>query len=101
MNTCSRQGLHPGNTAQTALKDSRRGANFIAPETSKSRDVSQNARKIRVWVDAGNFPWDEDLMRMLANHAGLETLGGDVNETFRDEKIVVQRLCERISGTGH
>ena len=37
---------------------------------------------------AGNRPWDEGLMRMLANHAGLEMLGGNVNETFRDEKIL-------------
>ena len=41
-----------------------------------------------MWVGAGNRPWPEGLMRMLANHAGLEMFGGDVYETFRVEKIL-------------
>jgi hypothetical protein len=61
---------------------------LVTAEASKSGDASQNVRKIRVRVDSGNRAWDEGLMRMLANHAGLEMLGGDVNEIFRVEKIL-------------
>jgi len=89
MNTSARQGLHPGDAAQAALKDSSRGSvNLVTTEASKSGDVSKNVRKIRVRVDPGNRAWHEGLMRMLGNHAGLEMLGGAVNESFRVDKIL-------------
>jgi DNA-binding NarL/FixJ family response regulator len=89
MNTSARQGLHPGDAAQAALKDSSRGSvNLVTTEASKSGDVSKNVRKIRVRVDSGNRSWHEGLMRMLGNHAGLEMLGGAVSEIFRVDKIL-------------
>ena len=88
MNTSARQGLHPGDAAQAALKDSSRGSvNLVTTEASKSGDVSKNVRKIRVRVVSENRAWHEGFMRMLGNHAGLEMLDGDVNEIFRVEKI--------------
>jgi len=50
--------------------------------------MSQSLRKIRVLVASGNRAWHEGLTRMLANHAGLEMLDGDVNEIFRVETIL-------------
>jgi DNA-binding NarL/FixJ family response regulator len=90
MNTSARQGLQRGGAAQAAPKDSssRANANFTTTETLKSCETSQSVRKIRVRVDSGNGPWHDGLMRMLGNHAGLEMLGGDVNEISRVEKIL-------------
>jgi DNA-binding NarL/FixJ family response regulator len=89
MNTSARQGLQPRDAAQAALKDSSRGsAHSVTTEASKACDMSQSVRKIRVRVDSGNRAWHEGLMRMLANHAGLEMLNGDVNEIFCVEKIL-------------
>jgi DNA-binding NarL/FixJ family response regulator len=89
MNTSARQGLRPRDAAQLALKDSSRGSvKLVTTEASQSGDASQNVRKIRVRVDSGNRAWHEGLIRMLANHSGLEMLGGDVNEIFRVEKIL-------------
>jgi hypothetical protein len=72
----ARQGLQPRDAAQLALKDSSRGSvKLVRTEASKSGDASQNVRKIRVRVDSGNRAWQEGLIRMLANHSGLEMLG--------------------------
>jgi DNA-binding NarL/FixJ family response regulator len=89
MNTSARQGVHPGDTAQVALKDNSRGSvNSVTKEAaSRACDTSQSVRKIRVRVASGNRAWHEGLTRMLGNHAGLEMLGG-VNEIFRIEKIL-------------
>jgi len=88
MITSARQGLQPRDAALAAFKDSSRGSvNSVTTEASKSCDMSQSVRKIRVRVDSGNRAWHEGLMRMLAHHAGLEMLGG-VNEIFRVEKIL-------------
>jgi DNA-binding NarL/FixJ family response regulator len=90
MNTSARQGLHPGDTAQAAPKDSSRGSvsSVTTEVASRACDTSQSVRKIRVRVDSGNRAWHEGLMRMLGNHAGLEMLGGAVNEIFRVDKIL-------------
>jgi DNA-binding NarL/FixJ family response regulator len=90
MNTSTHQGLQRGGAAQAAPKDSsgRANANFTTTEVLKSCDTSQSVRKIRVRVDSGNGAWHDGLMRMLGSHAGLEMLGGDVNEIFRVEKIL-------------
>lgn len=89
MNTSARRGLHAGDAAQAAFKDSGKGSgNYITADTLKFCDMSQSLRKIRVRVDSGNRAWHEGLTRMLANHAGLEMLDGDANEIFRIEKIL-------------
>ena len=98
MITSARQGLQPGDAAQATLKDSTRGtvnsvtsvtfARSATVETSKSCDMSQSLRKIRVRVDSGNRLWHDGLTRMLGNHASVEMLGGGVNEIFRVEKIL-------------
>jgi DNA-binding NarL/FixJ family response regulator len=69
MITSARQGVQPANATAAGLKDN-------------------SVRKIRVRVDSGNREWHEELTRMLANHAGLEMLGDDVNGIFRVESIV-------------
>jgi DNA-binding NarL/FixJ family response regulator len=69
MITSARQGVQPANATAAGLKDN-------------------GVRKIRVRVDSGNREWHEELVRMLANHAGLEMLGDDANEIFRLERIV-------------
>jgi DNA-binding NarL/FixJ family response regulator len=90
MNSSARQGLQTGNAAPAALKDgsSKGNANFTTTEAPKSCGMSQSVRKIRVQVGSENGAWRETLLRMLANHAGLEMLVGDANEIFRVEKIL-------------
>jgi DNA-binding NarL/FixJ family response regulator len=84
----ARQGLQPRDATLSAFKDSNRGSvSSVITEAAKSCDTSQSVRKIRVRVDSGNRAWHEGLMRMLAQHAGLEMLGG-ANEIFRVEKIL-------------
>jgi DNA-binding NarL/FixJ family response regulator len=75
MNTSARQGVQPADAAAAVLKD------------SSKCDMAQSGRKIRVRVGSGTHAWDEDLMSMLSNHAGLEMLGGEANEIFRVERI--------------
>jgi hypothetical protein len=89
MNTSTRQGLQPRDATQATLKQSSTGSeNRVTTETSKSCDLSQSVRKIRVRVDSGNQALHELLMSMLTNHAGLEILAGDANEIFRVERIL-------------
>jgi len=89
MNASARQGLQPREAAQATVKQSSAGSeNRVTTETSKSCDMSQSVRKIRVWVDAGNRVLLELLMSMLANHAGLEALAGTANEIFGVERIL-------------
>ncbi len=89
MNTSTRQGLQPRDATQATLKQSSTGSeNRVTTETSKSCDLSQSVRKIRVRVDSGNHALHELLMSMLTNHAGLEMLAGDANEIFRVERIL-------------
>ena len=94
MTTSARQGLQPEDAAQATLKDSTRGtvnsvtsATSATVEASKSSDMSQSVRKIRVRVDSGNRLWHDGLTKMLGNHASVEMLGG-VNEIFCVEKIL-------------
>jgi hypothetical protein len=54
MNSSARQSLHPGETVQAALKDSRGSVNSVTTGTSKSCDMSPSLRKIRVRVASGN-----------------------------------------------
>jgi len=90
MNTSARQGLQSRDAAPGVLKDSssRASANFTTREALKSCDTSHSVRKIRVRVDSGNGAWRDGLIKMLGNRAGLQMLGGDVNEIFRVEKIL-------------
>jgi len=89
MNTSARRGLHAGDAAQEALKDSVKGSgNYITTDTLKSCDMSQSLRKIRVRVDSRNRAWHEGLTRMMANHAGLEILDSGADEIFSVEKIL-------------
>jgi two-component system, NarL family, response regulator DevR len=88
MNTSARQALPAREAAQAALKDSRGSVNSVVEEASRSCDMSQNLRKIRVRVDSGNRAWHDGLIKMLGNRAGLEMLSGGVNEIFRVEKVL-------------
>jgi hypothetical protein len=89
MNTSARQGLQQGEAAQAAFKDSSRvSMNSVTTDASESCDVSPVARRIRVRVVSENRLLHEGLLRMLGIHAGLQMLGGDVNEIFRIERIL-------------
>ena len=89
MNTNAHQGLQPGDAAQVAFKDSNRvNANSVTTDASKSGAMLAGVRRVRVRVVSENRLLHEGLLRMLGNHAGLQMLGGDVNEIFRVEKIL-------------
>jgi hypothetical protein len=76
MNTSARQGLQSGGATQAAWKQSSPGnISAVTTESSKSRDISQTVRKIRVRVDSGNRVWHEDLIDILGNHANLPYAG--------------------------